>query len=378
MVTPEGLTQMARCGGGMVHLAMTGDRLDELRIPLMAAEGELAPGPAFCISVASNKVRRGSAAAADRVETIRALLDPATRPENLVRPGHIYPVRARRGGVLVRAGHTEAAVDLAQLAGLCPTGLICQVLNERGEAARMSELEALAADLGLHVISLGQVIAYRCQHEKLVVRRARTKLPTKYGDFTALAYGSLLDEGEHVALVMGDLAAPGPVTVRVHSECLTGDVFGSRRCDCGEQLQRALETIAAEGRGVLLYMRQEGRGIGLHNKLRAYALQDQGLDTVEANLSLGFPPDLRDYGIGAQILADLGLREIKLLTNNPRKVVGLEGYGLEVVERVPIMVEPNPDNLRYLIAQQQKLGHLLAVHGVATFEEVAGGNGKDL
>jgi len=364
-VTPEALLQMARYGGGLVHLALTAERLDQLRIPLAAPEGEASRDPAYCVSVASRRVHRGSSAATDRVTTIEALLDPETKPEDFVRPGHVHPIRARRGGVLVRAGHTEAAVDLAQLAGLYPAGLICQVLNERGEAARMAELESLAAKLGLRLVSLSQIIQHRCRHEKLVSKRAEARLPTKYGEFTAIAYESLLDDGQHVALVMGDLASSEAVTVRVHSECLTGDVFGSLRCDCGEQLQRALQIIAAEGRGVLLYMRQEGRGIGLHNKIRAYALQDQGQDTVEANLSLGFPPDLRDYGIGAQILADLGLREIRLLTNNPRKVVGLEGYGLRVVERVPLVVDPNPANLKYLVTKQQKLGHLLAIDDLA-------------
>ena len=371
--TPERLNLMARYAGSLVHLAMTGERLDELRIPLMVPESGQSLETAFCVSVAGRGLRRGSAAAADRARTIGLLLDPSTRPDDLVRPGHVHPIRARRGGVLVRAGHTEAAVDLARLAGLAPAGALCEILNERGEAAAMAELEGLAERHGLRMVSMAQIIEYRCRHEKLVARGAEARLPTKYGDFAALAYTNALNNEQDVALVMGDVRSrKQPVAVRVHSECLTGDVFGSQRCDCGEQLQRALQMIAAEGCGVLLYMRQEGRGIGLHNKLRAYELQDQGLDTVEANLSLGFPADLRDYGLGAQILVDLGLKEIRLLTNNPRKVVGLEGYGLKVVERVPLLVDPNPSNYRYLATKQQKLGHLL------TMEEVTGDDGENV
>jgi 3,4-dihydroxy 2-butanone 4-phosphate synthase/GTP cyclohydrolase II len=289
------------------------------------------------------------------------LVDPATKPEDLVQPGHMFPLRAREGGVLVRAGHTEAVVDLARLAGLAPAGVLCEIMNEDGTMARLPQLEVMAEKFGIKIMSVADLIAYRRRHEKLVHRVAEAKMPTKYGEFAAIAYRSDIDPDEHLALVMGDIATEEPVLVRVHSECLTGDVFGSLRCDCGEQVALAMRSIAEEGRGVLLYMRQEGRGIGFHNKIRAYALQDEGLDTVEANLSLGFAPDLRDYGIGAQVLADLGLHQIRLLTNNPKKVIGLEGYGLKVVETVPIVASPNPYNLRYLETKQKKLGHLLEI-----------------
>jgi 3,4-dihydroxy 2-butanone 4-phosphate synthase/GTP cyclohydrolase II len=276
----------------------------------------------------------------------------------------MFPLRARDGGVLVRAGQTEATVDLSRLAGLYPAGVLCEIMNEDGTMARLPQLEVVAEKLGLKIVSVADLIAYRRRHEKLVHRVAEAKMPTKYGEFAAIAYRSDIDPDEHLTLVMGDIATEEPVLVRVHSECLTGDVFGSLRCDCGEQVALAMRSIAEEGRGVLLYMRQEGRGIGFHNKIRAYALQDEGLDTVEANLSLGFAPDLRDYGIGAQILADLGLHEIKMLTNNPKKVIGLEGYGLKVVKTVPIVVSPNPYNLRYLETKRDKLGHLLEIPSV--------------
>ena len=279
-------------------------------------------------------------------------------------PGHMFPLRARDGGVLVRAGQTEAAIDLAKLAGLYPAGVLCEIMNEDGTMARMPQLEVFADKFNLNIISVADLITYRRRHEKLVKRVTETKLPTKYGEFTAIAYKSDIDPAEHVALVMGDISGEEPVLVRVHSECLTGDVFGSMRCDCGEQLALAMQRIAEEGRGVLLYMRQEGRGIGFHNKLRAYALQDNGLDTVEANVSLGFAPDLRDYGIGAQILVDLGLREIKFLTNNPKKIIGFQGYGLEVVEQIPIIATPNPYNIRYLETKKNKMGHLLEIPNI--------------
>jgi 3,4-dihydroxy 2-butanone 4-phosphate synthase/GTP cyclohydrolase II len=290
-----------------------------------------------------------------------AIIDPDTTPEDLARPGHMFPLRARDGGVLVRAGHTEAIVDLARLAGLYPAGVVCEIMSPDGEMARLPELEVMAEKQGIKIVTVADLIAYRRRTEKLVHRVAEAKLPTDYGEFMAVAYKSDIDPGEHLALVMGDIFGDEPVLARVHSECLTGDVFGSRRCDCGQQVSLAMKAIAKEGRGVLLYMRQEGRGIGFHNKICAYALQDKGQDTVEANLSLGFEPDLRDYGIGAQILADLGLNKIKLLTNNPRKVVGLEGYGLSVVDTVPIIVSPNKHNRRYLETKRKKMGHLLEV-----------------
>jgi 3,4-dihydroxy 2-butanone 4-phosphate synthase/GTP cyclohydrolase II len=358
-VTPEAINFMALHARGLICLPITGKRLDELNIPLMVTDNTSRFCTAFTVSVeAKHRVTTGISAY-DRAETIKAVIDTETKPEDLARPGHIFPLKAREGGVLVRAGHTEAIVDLARLAGLYPAGVICEIMNEDGSMAKLPQLESMAEKFGIKVISIADLIAYRRRHEKLVHRIAEAKLPTRYGEFIAIAYRSDIDPDEHLALVLGDIAHKKPVLVRVHSECLTGDVFGSLRCDCGEQVNLAMERIAEEGRGVFLYMRQEGRGIGFHNKLCAYSLQDKGLDTVEANLSLGFEPDLRDYGIGAQILADLNLHKIRLLTNNPKKVIGLEGYGLKVVETVPIIVKPNPYNRRYLETKKNKLGHIL-------------------
>jgi len=363
-VTPEAINFMTLHARGLVCMPVIGQRLDELRIPLMVRENTSRFSTAFTVSVeAKHRVTTGISAV-DRAETIKAIIDPATKPEDLGQPGHMFPLRARDGGVLVRAGHTEAIVDLAKLAGLYRAGVICEIMNEDGTMARLPQLEVMADKLGLKIVSVADLIAYRRRHERLVRRVAEAKLPTSYGEFVAIAYRSEIDPDEHLALVMGDITTEGPVLVRVHSECLTGDVFGSLRCDCGEQVALAMQSIAEEGRGVFLYMRQEGRGIGFHNKIRAYALQDSGLDTVEANLSLGFEPDLRDYGIGAQILAELGLREIRLLTNNPKKVIGLEGYGLKVVETAPIVTSPNPYNLHYLETKQKKFGHLLEIPNV--------------
>ena len=360
-VTPEAINFMAGYARGLICLPVMGERLDELGIPLMVNNNTSPFCTAFTVSVeAKHRVTTGISAH-DRAETIKAIIDPATKPEDIARPGHVFPLRSRDGGVLVRAGHTEAIVDLARLAGLYPAGVICEIMNEDGSMARLPQLEVISEKHGIKIISISDLIAYRRRHEKLVHQVTKAKLPTKYGEFVAIAYKSDIDPDEHLALVLGDISTKKPVLVRVHSECLTGDIFGSLRCDCGEQVGMAMKKIAEEERGVLLYMRQEGRGIGFHNKLCAYALQDEGLDTVEANLSLGFEPDLRDYGIGAQILADLGLRKIRLLTNNPRKVIGLEGYGLKVVETIPIIVPPNPYNLRYLETKQKKMGHLLKI-----------------
>lgn len=358
-VDADAINFMAKYGRGLICMPVMGERLDELNIPLMVGENTSKHNTAFTVSIEAKKRVSTGISAHDRAATVRAVIDPATRPEDIARPGHTFPLRAREGGVLVRAGHTEAIVDLARLAGLYPAGVICEIMNDDGTMSRLPQLEVFAEKHKLKIVSIADLIAYRRRHEKLVTKVAQANLPTRYGQFTAVAYKSTIDPDQHVALVKGDLSNEEPVLVRVHSECLTGDVFGSLRCDCGEQIEKALNIIADEGKGVLLYMRQEGRGIGLHNKIAAYALQDKGLDTVEANESLGFPADLRDYGIGAQILADLGVKKIRLLTNNPKKVVGLEGYGLQVVETVPLMVEPNPINLHYLETKQQKLGHIL-------------------
>jgi 3,4-dihydroxy 2-butanone 4-phosphate synthase/GTP cyclohydrolase II len=364
-VSVETINFMSMHARGLICLPMTGERLDELKIPLMVSDNTSKFSTAFTVSVeAKHRVSTGISAA-DRAETVKAMIDPSITADGLSQPGHMFPLRAREGGVLARVGHTEAIVDLTRLAGLYPAGVICEILNEDGSMARLPQLEVIAEKFSIKIISIADLINYRRRHDKLVHRVAEASLPTKHGRFTAIAYKSDIDPAEHVALVMGDLSSEEPVLVRAHSECLTGDVLGSLRCDCGEQVDLALQAIAEEGRGVFLYMRQEGRGIGFHNKLRAYALQDEGLDTVEANLSLGFAPDLRDYGIGAQILVDLGLHRIRLLTNNPKKVIGLEGYGLKVIETVPIITLPNPHNRQYLETKQEKLGHKLGIESAA-------------
>ena len=360
-VNPEAINFMAKHARGLICLPIVGHRLDELKIPLMVQENTAKFSTAFAISIEAKHKTSSGISAHDRSATVKAVLDPNTKPDDLARPGHMFPIRAKEGGVLVRAGHTEAIVDLAKFAGLYPAGVVCEIMNEDGTMARLPQLEAMADKFGIKIMSIADLIAYRRRHEKLIERVAEAKLPTRYGEFVVIAYRSKVDPDQHVALVKGDITGDEPVLVRVHSECLTGDVFGSLRCDCGGQIALAMEKITAEGRGVFLYMRQEGRGIGFHNKLRAYALQDQGLDTVEANIALGFDADLRDYGIGAQILADLGLHKIRLLTNNPKKVIGLESYGLQIVEIVDLITPPTPYNLEYLKTKQKKLGHLLDV-----------------
>ena len=359
--TAEAINFMAKHARGLICLPIVGQRLDELAIPPMVQENTSKFSTAFAVSIEAKHKTSSGISASDRAVTISTVLDSNTGPEDLARPGHMFPLRARDGGVLVRAGHTEAIVDLARLAELYPAGVICEIMNDDGTMARLPELEVMAAESGIKIVSIADLIAYRSRHEKLVERVTEARLPTKYGEFLVIAYRSKVDADEHMALVRGDISGDEPVLVRVHSQCTTGDIFGSMRCDCGEQIALAMQNIADEGRGVFLYMRQEGRGIGFHNKLRAYALQDQGLDTVEANIALGFDVHLRGYGIGAQILADLGLHKIRLLTNNPKKVIGLESYGLKIVETVSLRTSPTLYNLDYLKTKQKKMGHSLGV-----------------
>ena len=359
-VTPEAINFMAKHGRGLICLPMTRQRLAELEIPLMVSENSSRFNTAFCVSIEARRGVSTGISAADRSATVLTAIQPDTTSDDLARPGHMFPLRAVDGGVLQRAGQTEAAVDLARIAGLYPAGVICEVMNEDGTMARVPDLERFAELHGIKVVAIADLIQYRLQTERFVKRVAAPELPTRHGDFRIYAYENELDGKEHVALVMGDVGTPEPVLVRVHSECLTGDVFGSVRCDCGEQLDFAMRLIAQEGRGIVIYLRQEGRGIGLHNKLRAYELQDEGADTVEANEALGFKPDQREYGIGAQMLTDLGASKLRVMTNNPRKFVGLSGYGLEVVERVPIEIPPRSElTRRYLKTKKDKLGHRL-------------------
>ena len=358
-VTPEAINFMAREGRGLICLSLTSERCDELGLPPMVEENTSPFGTAFTVSIeARGRVTTGISAA-DRAATVRVAIDPSTRPSDLLRPGHMFPLRAAPGGVLKRAGQTEASVDLARIAGLTPAAAICEIMNDDGTMARLPDLQKFVAEHGLTMISVADLIRYRMQTERLVQRIAAPHLPTDFGEFRIVAYKSEVTHEEHVALVAGEWTEDEAVLVRVHSQCLTGDVFGSSRCDCGVQLRLAMEKITEEGKGVLLYLLQEGRGIGLFNKLKAYELQDQGHDTVSANEKLGFPPDIRDYGVGCQILRDLGVRRMRLMTNNPSKYVAIDGYGLEIAERVPLEVRPTERTQKYLEAKKNKMGHLL-------------------
>ena len=360
MVTSEAINFMATHGRGLICVPMLTQRLRQLQLPMMVHDNTSRLGTAFTVSVDVLGGTTTGISAHDRAATIRALLDSKTRPEDLGRPGHVFPLRYAEGGVLVRAGHTEAAVDLPRMAGLYPAGVLCEVMAEDGTMARMPRLKQLSADHHIGIVTIADIISYRRAREKLVERVAEARLPTKYGEFEAISYRSIVDRDEHVALVMGRISRDEPTLVRVHSECLTSDVFGSIRCDCGEQVALAQQAIAREGKGVFVYMRQEGRGIGIHNKLKAYDLQDDGLDTVDANVRLGFAPDIRHYGVGAQILEDLGVGKMRVLTNNPRKLAGLDGFGaLQIVEQVPIKGHPNKENSRYLRTKRKRMGHLL-------------------
>ena len=369
MVTPDAVNFMATEGRGLICVPMMSQRLDQLRIPMMVYDNTARLGTAFTISVDVLKGATTGISAHDRAATIKALIDPQTAPEDLARPGHIFPLRYMEGGVLKRAGQTEAVVDLARLAGLQPAGVICEIMADDGSMARMPQLEAFSQKHGVKIVSVADIIAYRRGHERLIERVSEARVPTQHGEFTAVSYRSLVDRDEHVALVKGRIDPSKSTLVRVHSECLTGDVFGSKRCDCGDQMALALAAIGKEDSGVFLYMRQEGRGIGIHNKLKAYALQDEGLDTVDANIKLGFDPDPRQYGVGAQILVDLGVRKMRFLTNNPKKRVGIESFGLELIEEVPLIAPVNEENRRYLATKARRMGHRLDIDAAASGDE---------
>jgi 3,4-dihydroxy 2-butanone 4-phosphate synthase/GTP cyclohydrolase II len=360
-VSPESINFMAKYGRGLICLSLAPEIVDRLKLPLMVTDNRSPFRTAFTVSIEARQGVTTGISAADRAHTILTAIADDAEADDLIQPGHVFPLRARRGGVLFRTGQTEGSVDLARLAGLKPAGVICEVMNDDGTMARMPDLQKFAEQHGLKIATVADVIAYRMRKESFVHKAAETTLPTPFGEFKAIAFVNDIDEYEHLALVKGEISSDKEVLVRVHSQCLTGDVFGSFRCDCGSQLEKAMQLVQEEGLGVILYLMQEGRGIGLANKIRAYALQDQGRDTVEANEELGFEPDLRNYGVGAQILAALGVRKMRLMTNNPKKIIGLEGYGLEVVDRVPIETEPTPENLRYLTTKCEKLGHLLNI-----------------
>ena len=360
MVTPEAVNFMVTHARGLLCMPMLGERLDELQMPPMVSQnGANKNHTAFTVSVDYKKNTTTRISAPDRAASIRAMVDPTVRPEDFTKPGHLFPLRYHPGGVLARAGHTEAVVDLCNLAEMYPAGIVCEIMDEDGTMSRLPSLEEFAREHDLKILSIAQIIAHRRRHENLIEKVAEARLPTRHGKFKAIAYKSFVDQGEHIALSMGEWEPDEPVLVRIHSECLTGDVFGSIRCDCGEQIELALDIIAKEGTGVFLYMRQEGRGIGLHNKIKAYSLQDTGLDTIEANQTLGFEPDLRHYGVGAQILQDLGISRLRLLTNNPRKVAGLSGFDLEIVDRVPVEASVNDENRRYMTTKKARMGHIL-------------------
>ena len=360
MVTPEAVNFVVTHARGLLCMPIIGERLDELQMPLMiSANGSEKNQTAFTVSVDYNVNTTTGISAGDRAATILAMLDPAAKPEEFTRPGHLFPLRYHPGGVLARAGHTEAAVDLCEMVGMYPAGIVCEIMAEDGSMSRLPQLEEFAEEHGLKILSIAQIIAQRRRTERLIERVAEARLPTRYGPFQAIAYKSHIDSGEHIALTIGEWTEDEPVLVRIHSECLTGDVFGSMRCDCGEQIDLALKQLAEAGNGIFLYMRQEGRGIGLHNKIKAYSLQDQGLDTVEANETLGFEPDLRHYGVGAQILRDLGVRKLNLLTNNPKKVAGLSGFDLEIVDRIPVEAEVTDENRTYMKTKKARMGHIL-------------------
>ena len=360
MVTPDAVNFVVTHARGLLCMPIIGERLDELQMPMMVSQNGLEKDrTAFTVSVDYNVGTTTGISAGDRAATIKAMVDPAAKPEQFTRPGHLFPLRYHPGGVLARAGHTEAAVDLCQMVGMYPAGIVCEIMAEDGSMSRLPVLEEFAELHGLKILSIAQIIAQRRRTERLIERVAEARLPTRYGQFQAIAYKSHVDAGEHIALTIGEWTEDEPVLVRIHSECLTGDVFGSLRCDCGDQIEMALQQLAEAGSGIFLYMRQEGRGIGLHNKIKAYSLQDQGLDTVEANETLGFEPDLRHYGVGAQILRDLGVRKLNLLTNNPKKVVGLSGFDLEIVDRIPVEAEVTDENRRYLKTKKARMGHIL-------------------